>query len=73
MAASGQLGYRMVCGVGGVAANSASADLERACSLAGQLSAPFVLWEHAARVGCQGIYEYLLGKRGDLYLTPMPP
>lgn len=73
MAASRQLGYGKVAVVGGVAANSRiRADLERACRLTGDrlyLPPLSLCGDNAAMIGCQGYYEYLAGRRGDMFLN----
>jgi len=73
MQASRRLGYGKVAVVGGVAANSRiRGDLERACHMAGDrlyLPPLSLCGDNAAMIGCQGYYEYLAGKRGDLFLN----
>ncbi len=73
MESAGLLGYGKVAAVGGVAANSRiRADLEQACSSTGNtlyLPPLSLCGDNAAMIGCQGYYEYLAGRRGDLFLN----
>lgn len=73
MEASRMLGYGKVAVVGGVAANSRIRhDLERVCRLTGDrlyLPPLSLCGDNAAMIGCQGYYEYLAGRRGDLFLN----
>lgn len=66
-------GYRKVAVAGGVAANSRlRADLERACTAAGDrlfLPALALCGDNAAMVGCQGYYELLAGRRAGMDLN----
>lgn len=73
MTALTQTGYSQLAVAGGVAANSRiRADLERACAGVGiRLYLPplDLCGDNAAMIGCQGYYEYLAGRCGDMSLN----
>ena len=73
MEAARRCGRKTVVAAGGVAANSIiRADLKAACDKAGlRLFVPplRLCGDNGAMIGAQGYYEYLSGKRGDLYLN----
>ena len=73
MEAVREKGYGRVAVAGGVAANSRiRADLQTACRTSGDrlyLPELKLCGDNGAMIGCQGYYEYLAGKRGDMSLN----
>jgi N6-L-threonylcarbamoyladenine synthase len=73
MAAAAQKGYGRVAVAGGVAANRRlRGDLQAACQASGDalyLPELKLCGDNGAMIGCQGYYEYLAGRRGDLSLN----
>ena len=73
MEAAKRCGYGKIAVAGGVAANSRiRADLEAACRKTGdELYLPplSLCGDNGAMIGCQGYYEYLVGKRGGMDLN----
>ena len=73
MEAAKQCGYGKIAVAGGVAANSRiRSDLEAACRRTGDklfLPPLSLCGDNGAMIGCQGYYEYLAGRRGDMDLN----
>jgi N6-L-threonylcarbamoyladenine synthase len=73
IAAAKMTGYKTVALAGGVSANSGiRALLEKECRKNGfKLFMPplYLCGDNAAMIGCQGYYDYLAGKRGDMELN----
>lgn len=73
MAAAEALGYKKIAIAGGVAANSRiRADFVKAAEAASRVLfvPPLRLCgDNGAMIGCQGYYEYLAGRRGDMELN----
>ena len=73
MMAARELSYGKVACAGGVAANSTiRRELEKACQKSGDrlyLPKLSLCGDNGCMIGCQGYYEYLAGKRGDMSLN----